>query len=342
MTGARGIASGRPGQRGEREPGSGGHETARDARDERVRLVLITGLSGSGKSSVAKCFEDLGYYCLDNLPVALLRPVLEDPARQVEGAPRIAVVTDIRAPNMAATLPAMFRGIDRSRVDPFLLFLDSTDEVLLRRYSETRRRHPLGDDGSVLGAIERERAQLQDLRGLADLVLDTSELTIHDIRSRVFREFRELGTERFARSQLTVSLVSFGFKRGIPYGSDMIFDLRFLPNPYFVDELRDQSGLDRPVLDFLEERTDFEEVATKLGDLLEYVLPRFVAEHRAYLTIGIGCTGGRHRSVAMVERLARRLQGEDWSVRKLHRDIAREGGGRGSPGPRDSDEELAR
>ena len=303
--------------------------SANESDDDRVRLVLITGLSGSGKSSVAKCFEDLGYYCLDNLPVALLRPVLEDPARYVEGAGRIAVVTDIRAPKMASSLPAMIRGIDRARIDPFLLFLDSTDEVLLRRYSETRRRHPLGDGGSVLEAIERERSQLQDLRGLADLVLDTTELTIHDIRARVFREF---SPERYVRSQLAISLVSFGFKRGIPYGSDMIFDLRFLPNPYFVDELRDQSGLDRPVLDFLEQRTDFEDVAGRLGDLLEYVLPRFVSEHRAYLTIGIGCTGGRHRSVAMVERLARRLQASDWTVRKLHRDIAREGTG-GLPGP---------
>ncbi|HUP24251.1 MAG TPA: RNase adapter RapZ [Thermoanaerobaculia bacterium] len=298
--------------------------------DRRVRMVLITGLSGSGKSSVAKCFEDLGYYCLDNLPVALLRPVLEDPARYVEGAQRIAVVADIRAPHMASSLPAMIRGIDRSRLDPFLLFLDTTDEVLIRRYSETRRRHPLGADGSVLEAIERERSQLQDLRGLADLVLDTTELTIHDIRARVFREF---SPERFARSQLTISLVSFGFKRGIPYGSDMIFDLRFLPNPYFHDELRDQSGLDRPVLDFLEQETDFQEVASRLGDLLDYVLPRFVAEHRSYLTIGIGCTGGRHRSVAMVERLARRLQGSDWTIRKLHRDIARESAGGPGPGP---------
>jgi UPF0042 nucleotide-binding protein len=306
--------------------------------ENRTRLVLITGLSGSGKSSVAKCFEDLGYYCLDNLPVALLRPVIEDPGRYVEGARRIAVVTDIRAPKMASSLPGMIRAIDRERVDPFLLFLESTDEVLLRRYSETRRRHPLGGGGSVLEAIERERAQLQDLRGLADLVLDTTELTTHDIRARVFREF---SPERYARTQLSISLVSFGFKRGIPYGSDMIFDLRFLPNPYFVEELRDQSGLDRPVLDFLERQTDFAEVAARLGDLLEYVLPRFVAEHRAYLTVGIGCTGGRHRSVAMVERLARRLQGADWSVRKLHRDIAREGAGvDAGPDPHRPDAEV--
>jgi UPF0042 nucleotide-binding protein len=304
--------------------------TEAPSTDSRVQLVLITGLSGSGKSSVAKCFEDLGYYCLDNLPVALLRPVLEDPARYVEGAQRIAVVADMRAPHMASSLPAMIGGIDRTRLDPFLLFLDTTDEVLIRRFSETRRRHPLGAGGSVLEAIERERAQLQDLRGLADLVLDTTELTIHDIRARVFREF---SPERFVRSQLTISLVSFGFKRGIPYGSDMIFDLRFLPNPYFDDELRDQSGLDRPVLDFLDQKTDFQEVASRLGDLLDYVLPRFVAEHRSYLTIGIGCTGGRHRSVAMVERLARRLQGSDWTIRKLHRDIAREHAGGPGPGP---------
>jgi UPF0042 nucleotide-binding protein len=205
-------------------------------------------------------------------------------------------------------------------VKPTLLFLDTSDEVLLRRYSETRRRHPLSEDDPVIESIRRERALLADVRGMADLVFDTTEWTIHEMRAGVTREF---SPERYARSGLAVSLISFGFKHGIPYGSDMVFDVRYLPNPHFVPELRPLSGLDRPVLEFFAQEPEFDQLVDQLGGLLEFLLPRFTAENRSYLTVGIGCTGGRHRSVAIVERLAGRLYDNDWTVRAVHRDIDR-------------------
>jgi RNase adapter protein RapZ len=293
---------------------------ASDDKPARIQLVLITGMSGSGKSSVAKTLEDLGYYCVDNLPVTLLRSFLEDPPAHLPEIARVAVVADVRAPGVAAELPELIAGLDRNRVTPVLLFLDTSDEVLVRRYSETRRRHPLSEDEPVIEAIRKERALLADLRGLADRVFDTSEWTIHEVRAEVAREF---SPERWARSGLSVSLVSFGFKHGIPYGADMVFDVRYLPNPHFVPELQPLSGLDAPVLDFLAQAEEFELLAARLEELLEFLLPRFDAENRSYLTVGIGCTGGRHRSVALVERLAARLHEGNWTVRAVHRDIDR-------------------
>ncbi|HVS14476.1 MAG TPA: RNase adapter RapZ [Thermoanaerobaculia bacterium] len=291
-----------------------------DERPARIQLVLITGMSGSGKSSVAKCLEDLGYYCVDNLPVTLLRTFLQDPPAHLSDIGRVAVVADVRAAGVAAELPELIAGLDRERIAPVLLFLDTSDEVLLRRYSETRRRHPLSQDEPVIEAIRRERALLADLRGLADRVFDTSEWTIHEVRAEVTREF---SPQRWARSGLSVSLVSFGFKHGIPYGADMVLDVRYLPNPHFVPELQPLSGLDAPVLEFFARSEEFELLAERLGDLLEFLLPRFDAENRSYLTVGIGCTGGRHRSVALVERLAARLHEGNWTVRAVHRDLDR-------------------
>ena len=290
-----------------------------DSPAERVRLILITGLSGSGKSSVAKCLEDLGYYCVDNLPVSLLRPFLEDPAGHVEGAERIAVVTDIRAPGVASELPELLASIDRERVEPMLLFLDTSNEILVRRYSETRRRHPLADDGRVIEAINKERTMLEDIRGMADRVLDTSEWTIHEVRAAVYEEFSREG----APPPMTVSLVTFGFKRGIPYGTDLLFDVRFLPNPYFSPELRELTGLDKPVHEFLTRSTEFDEVVERLSELLAYLVPRFARENRSYLTVSVGCTGGRHRSVAVGERVAGDLRESGWGVRVFHRDVSR-------------------
>ncbi len=287
----------------------------------RVHLVLITGLSGAGKSSVAKCLEDLGYYCVDNLPVPLLRPFLEDPAACVENAERIAVVTDLRAPGMASELPALIDAIDRSRVEPVLLFLETSDEILVRRYSETRRRHPLAGDGPVIEGIQREREMLGSIRARADRILDTSEWTIHEIRAAIYSEFGPVG----ARWPLTVSVVTFGFKRGIPYGTDLLFDVRFLPNPYFVPELRPLSGLDPEIVEFLAGNPDYREVIGRLADLMSFLLPRFARENRSYLTVAIGCTGGQHRSVAVGEDLAKRLRESGWGVRVLHRDVVHGG-----------------
>ncbi len=294
-------------------------EAPSDERPVPTRIVLITGLSGAGKSTAAKCFEDLGYYCVDNLPLPLLRPFLEDPAHHLSDVSRIAVVTDVRTPGVADELPSFLAKLDRSRVEPVLLYLETSDEILVRRYSETRRRHPLAADETVIDGIRRERDLLEGLRGAADRVIDTTELTIHEIRAELVRAFGD------DRAGLTVTLVTFGFKRGIPYGTDMLFDVRFLPNPYFVEGLRELPGTDRRVVSYLEDQSAFHDVVDRLHELLEDFLPRFRDENRSYLTIAVGCTGGRHRAVATGERLARMLRASGWEVQLQHRDVLREG-----------------
>lgn len=286
----------------------------------RARLVIITGLSGSGKSVVAKCFEDLSYYTVDNLPLPLLRTFLDNPLDLVRGHDRIAVVTDVRAPGFADEFPRLFAEIDRQRVEPTLLFLECSDEVLVRRFSETRRPHPLAPDRPVIEGIQRERDLLAELRAKADMVFDTSQWSIHEIRSQVYREF---ATHPGEEPGMVVSLVSFGFKYGIPYGTDLLFDVRFLPNPHFVPGLREKTGQNVEVMMYLEEQPDFEELIQRLTDLLIYLLPRYRRENRSYLSVAIGCTGGRHRSVAICERLKGALDERGWPARLIHRDIAR-------------------
>lgn len=284
------------------------------------QLVLITGLSGSGKSTVGKCFEDLGYYCVDNLPLKLLKELLRNPFGLIEGHERIAIVTDVRAPGFTLEFPQLFNEIDRSTVDPTLLFLEASDEVLVRRFSETRRPHPLALDRPVIEGIQGEREILSELRGLADKVLDSSEWSIHEIRNQIYRDFAASSEQA---SSFVVSLVSFGFKYGIPYGTDLLFDVRFLPNPHFIPGLKEQTGQQEGVRVYLEEQGEYCELAQKLEEFLLYLLPRYQAENRTYLSIAIGCTGGRHRSVALVELLCNRLACADWTARPIHRDIRR-------------------
>jgi UPF0042 nucleotide-binding protein len=297
--------------------------SATDAALERPKdgrqLVLITGLSGSGKSTVAKSFEDLGYYCVDNLPLGLLREFLGDPFSHVEGRERIAVVADVRAAGFSRELPELIERLGAARYPLVVLFLESSDEALVRRFSETRRPHPLAAGGTALEGIQRERQLLADLRGRADLVFDTSAWSIHEIRGHVYREF----AEREQDGSLSIRLVSFGFKFGIPYGSDLLFDVRFLPNPHFVAELRDLTGKDAAVMAYLEKQADFAELTGRLQDLLLYLLPRYRDERRSYLSVAIGCTGGKHRSVAVCERLAAALDAAGWRARVAHRDIDR-------------------
>ncbi|HKI86976.1 MAG TPA: RNase adapter RapZ [Thermoanaerobaculia bacterium] len=295
------------------------NETAR-AQSDRARLVLITGLSGSGKSTVAKSFEDLGYYTIDNLPLPLLEQFLAQPVKLAAGFDRLAVVTDVRAPGFSEALPRLVSQIDRSEVEPVLLFLEASDEALVRRFSETRRPHPLASEQPVIEGIRLERNLLADLRAIADRVFDTSEWSIHEIRNQVYREFSS-GPEQSPR--MVVSLVSFGFKYGIPYGTDLLFDVRFLPNPHFVPGLREQTGKDTAVQRYLDDQPQFEEVIDRLADLLLYLLPLYRQENRSYLSAAIGCTGGKHRSVAVCERLQPRLEADGWPIRLIHRDISR-------------------
>lgn len=285
-----------------------------------AKLVLITGLSGSGKSVVAKCFEDLGYYTVDNLPLPLLRRFLYDPLEHVRGVDRIAVVTDVRAPGFAEELPRLLDEMDKDDVEVTLLFLESSDEVLVRRFSETRRPHPLATDRPVSEGIRRERELLAPLRERADMVFDSSQWSVHEIRNQVYREFASHPGEE---PGMVLSLVSFGFKHGIPQGTDLLFDVRYLSNPHFVPGLREQTGQDPEVLDYLRQQPDFEEIIDRLTDLLVHLLPRYRRENRSYLSVAVGCTGGRHRSVAVCERLKAELEERGWPARLIHRDIAR-------------------
>jgi len=283
-------------------------------------LVVVTGLSGSGKSTVAKCFEDLGYYCVDNLPLPLLREFLKRPSELTEGHDRIAVVADARAPRFATEFPDLVAEMKKGEIESTLLFLEAEEGTLVRRFSETRRIHPLAGDGHVLEGIQRERDMMAEIRGAADLVLDTSEWTIHDARSHIFGEFAGSAEEQL---RPIVSLVSFGFKHGIPAGTDLLFDVRFLANPHFETDLRPLSGRDAAVRQFLEKYDEYDELNVRLTDFLGFVLPRYRRENRSYLSIAVGCTGGRHRSVAVAEELAVRLNDLGWSGRVFHRDIDR-------------------
>ncbi len=288
----------------------------------KIRLVLITGLSGSGKSSVAKCFEDLGYYCVDNLPLPLLRDFLTRPLELMEGHDQISIVTDVRAPGFAEEFPKLVSEMDRRQLSLTLIFLEASEDILVRRFSETRRPHPLAGDRPLLEGIQHERELLAEVRGVADLVLDTSDWSIHEVRNQVFREFARDSANASAEGPV-VSLVSFGFKHGIPTGADLLFDVRFMSNPHFVPELKPLTGQDAAVRHFLEKLDEYHELLDKVEDLLLFVLPRYSRENRSYVSVGVGCTGGRHRSVAVVVDLAKRLQKADWSVRVINRDIAR-------------------
>ena len=284
------------------------------------RLILITGLSGSGKSSFAKCFEDLGFYTVDNLPLPLLRELLESPEKLVRGYGSLAVVADVRAPGFAAEFPEVVAGIDRDRLHTTLLFLEASDEVLIRRFSETRRPHPLATGRPLIEGIAQERELLADLRAEADLIFDTGDWSIHESRERIYREFADGQTPPPA---MVVSLISFGYKHGIPKGSDLLFDVRFLPNPHFEPELRPLTGRDPEVTTYLESKPEFGELLDRLEGFLAYLLPRYRDENRTYLSVAIGCTGGHHRSVAVGQAIRSRLEAQGWPVRLIHRDIER-------------------
>lgn len=287
----------------------------------RRRLVLVTGLSGSGRSTVGKCLEDLGFHCVDNLPLPLLERFLADPLAGVPEDVDLAVVTDVRTPGFAERFPRLVEAVDRDVVAPILLFLEASDEVLVRRFSETRRTHPLAGQRPLIESIRRERELLAELRGLADRIYDTSEWTLHELRHQVNREFGERSED--GGPGLVITVTSFGFKYGIPYGTDLLFDVRFLPNPHFVAGLRELGGEETPVRAYLEQQPEYLELVDRLEDFLLYLFPNYQREERSYLSVGIGCTGGRHRSVAVARELVDRLTARGWPARLDHRDLER-------------------
>ena len=282
-------------------------------------LVVITGLSGSGKSYVQSTLEDLGFYCTDNLPIELIEPYLHEVASH-EKADRVGIVVDVRTHDFATIFPNYYRQRLLKLVpNAVLIFLEATDEVIARRYSETRRPHPLAKDRPLLEAIQAERDALTEVKSLANMVLDTSQFSVHELKAEVMRRFQLPGEEL----QMLVTIITFGFKYSVPYNPDLLFDVRFLPNPHFVEELRPKTGMDEEVVEYLQEQPGYEEFYQRLKDFVGYVLPQYQNEMKSYLTIGIGCTGGKHRSVAIGQRLADDLDAMGYAVEIAHRDAKR-------------------
>lgn len=281
-------------------------------------FVIVTGLSGSGKTTAIKVFEDLGFFCVDNLPTALITTFADLCSQAKEDIQRIALGVDIRTQGGLGSLPeALQRLTDQGhRVD--VLFLDAREEILIRRYSETRRRHPL-DTGelSVVEAIQREREELLYLRNMATKILDSSEYTIHQLRDVIHSWFVEPEGDR----GMNVAVMSFGFKYGIPLNADCVFDVRFLPNPHFEPELKEHSGNDHRVIEFVLTGSIAAEILPRLKGFLEAALPHYIQEGKAYLTVGVGCTGGRHRSVVVANEVGDFLKSQGYSLTIHHRDI---------------------
>jgi UPF0042 nucleotide-binding protein len=281
---------------------------------DRNQLVLITGMSGSGKASVLKAFEDLGYYCVDNLPVELL-PRFAELVVQSSEIERTALVVDVREGQGLERLPKMLAQI-RKLLPTTVIFLEASDETLVRRFSETRRPHPLGTSTPVKTALRSERNRLRPIRRHADLVLDTTPFNVHELRSYITERFQRHSTEK----NILVSCVSFGFRQGVPEEADLIFDVRFLPNPHFVPEFRPFTGKNPRVAKYIRSFPQTQEFISRISELLIYLLPHYVREGKSYLTIAFGCTGGQHRSVFIAEEVYKRLAKAGYRVKVVHRD----------------------
>jgi UPF0042 nucleotide-binding protein len=283
------------------------------------RLVLITGLSGSGKGSALRAFEDLGYYSVDNLPIGLIRTFRDlcfAPNSRIDKA---AVVVDIREGESISQLPVLYEKLAREQPRPSLLFLDASDETVIHRFEETRRPHPLGRDLPLQQAIDLERSLLKPVRQRADEIIDTTRVNTHELREMIHARF---GGGK-ARKAMPISMVSFGYRFGLPPEADLVFDVRFLPNPNYVRELKKKTGRDPEVHRFMDEAPATAEFLRRVTDLLLYLLPQYIREGKNYMTIAIGCTGGRHRSVMVAERLAAALAEEGYETKVTHRDIGR-------------------
>lgn len=282
-------------------------------------FVVITGLSGSGKSLVHRCFEDMGYFCVDNLPSELIPKFAEMKERSGAALGRVALTCDVRERDFLAQFPAAYNDLRKHHEGVTLLFLEADDATLAKRFSETRRPHPLAGDRPLQEGITAERELLAPMRALADLVLDTSEFTGHELRAHLVRRFGDDA----AGSRLQVSIVSFAYRHGLPREADLVLDVRFLPNPYYVANLRPLSGRDEDVRRYLDGRPEYLEFFARLSALFDFLLPAYEKEGKSYLTLAVGCTGGRHRSVAVVEHLHEYLEARGMRAMKSHRDCDR-------------------
>jgi UPF0042 nucleotide-binding protein len=285
-----------------------------------IEVALVSGLSGAGRSTAAKVLEDLGWFVVDNLPPELISTMVDLGARARGDITRVAVVMDVRSRAFTDDLSSVIKDLDARGYKPRLLFLEASDQVLIRRFEQVRRGHPLQASGRLADGIAAERELLGPLRNVADLVLDTSGLSVHQLRAALEQTF---GTE--SSLQTRVTLLSFGYKYGLPMDADLVVDMRFLPNPYWIPELRDFTGQDEAVRDYVLSQEGAEEFLDRYHDLLHLVNGGYRREGKRYLTVAVGCTGGKHRSVAISEELARRLRGEDGiTVSVVHRDLGRE------------------
>lgn len=282
-------------------------------------IVVITGLSGSGKSVAIKALEDNGFFCVDNLPAPLIPKFIELCQGYHEEIRSVAFGIDLRGGQFIEQWPDVLRAVREKGHRVEVIFLDASDQLLLRRFNETRRPHPLQGDGSVLDGIARERRALETMLEWADRIVDTSELNVHELRQVIESSFVRISEKR----RMTLFLVSFGYKYGVPLDADLIMDVRFLPNPFFVNGLRAKTGLAREVKDFVLRREETHEYLEKLRALLEFTLPRYEREGKSNLTIAFGCTGGRHRSVVLVDAVKQQLMRSPWHCRVRHRDIDR-------------------
>ncbi len=281
----------------------------------RSELVIITGMSGSGKGTVLKALEDLGYYAVDNLPIELIPKFAEltGSSPQIASA---ALVVDVREGEALRRFPAMYQQLQKA-LPTRLVYLEADDPSLLRRFSETRRPHPLGADRSVASSVKEERQLLEPIRGLADLVLNTSKFNVHELRELIGEKF---GAGR-DESQILIYVTSFGYRHGIPSDSDLVFDVRFLPNPNYIPQYKDLTGKNAEVAKYIRSFPQTNEFMERISDLLAYLLPHYIEEGKSYLTISFGCTGGHHRSVMMGEEIRKRLTKLGYRVKGLHRDI---------------------
>jgi UPF0042 nucleotide-binding protein len=278
-------------------------------------LVIVTGMSGSGKASVLKAFEDLGYYCVDNLPVELI-PRFAEMALQSAEIRRTALVVDVREGSQLEQLPGILKAV-RRMIPTKVAFLEASDAVLMRRFSETRRPHPLGTDTPVNASLKAERRHLASIRALADIVIDTSKFNVHELRAHITQRFRERATEK----SILVSCVSFGYRHGVPEDADLVFDVRFLPNPHYVPEFRPLTGRDPRVAKYIRSFPQAKKFIPRISDLLVDLMPHYIHEGKSYLTISFGCTGGQHRSVMISEEVSKRLHQAGYRVKVVHRDM---------------------
>ncbi|SHG53388.1 UPF0042 nucleotide-binding protein [Thermosyntropha lipolytica DSM 11003] len=287
-------------------------------KEEAMHIFIITGLSGAGKTQVINCMEDLGYYCVDNLPPLLLQKFIElimDSERKID---RIALVLDVRGRQFFKNIYEAIADLKRDDIRVNILFLEASDEVLVQRFKESRRRHPLASGERLLEAIQKERRMLEDIRGLADLVIDTSHLTPKQLREKII----EIAGES-KKSKFTVNITSFGYKKGIPMDSDIVMDVRFLPNPYYDPVMREMTGKDKPVIDYVLSSPVTMSFIRRFLNMLKFLIPHYIDEGKTNLEIALGCTGGQHRSVVLAEHIGKALKDMGYNVNIRHRDIPR-------------------